>query len=100
MLKNNKAIRKLTDATIGHYFKNYLSAPWKQPISIIKTAFDGFAYGSEKGQVKQISDHNHIMAIYDYGVGTYDFDMSKVQPQIRLAQAKAEEKVIDFFTTP
>jgi len=42
MLKNNKAIRKLTDATIGHYFKNYLSILWQQPISIIKTAFDGF----------------------------------------------------------
>ena len=77
-----------------------MSAPWAQPKSILTTALDDYAYGTEKGQVKQISDHNHILAIYDYGVGTYDFDMSKVQPQIRLAQAKAEEKVIEVFTTP
>jgi len=75
----------------------WLKVDWAQPKSILTTALDGYAYGSEKGQVKQISDHNHIIALYDYGVGTYDFDMSKVQPQIKLAQAKAEEKIIDFF---
>lgn len=98
--KNNKAIDRLVKSSIKNYRKQNLSAPWAQPKSILTTALDGYAYGSEKGQVKQISDHNHILAIYDYGVGTYDFDMSKVQPQIKLAQAKAEEKVIDFFTTP
>jgi hypothetical protein len=80
-----------------HFRKKHLTAPWAVPKSILSTAFEGYEYGSEKGQVKFIPDHNHIIALYDYGVGTYDFDMSKVQPQIRLAQAKAEEKTLDFF---
>lgn len=95
--KNNKAIDRLAKSSIKHFRKKHLTAPWAIPKSILSTAFEGYEYGSEKGQVKFIPDHNHIIALYDYGVGTYDFDMSKVQPQIRLAQAKAEEKTLDFF---
>jgi len=99
MQKNNKAIRKLTDAAISHYLKNRLSAPWKYTKSIINIAFEGYAYGSEKGQVKHISDHNHIIALYDYGIGTYDFELNEVLPQVGLAQAKAEEATLNFFNT-
>jgi hypothetical protein len=38
-----------------------------------------------------LSDHNQILPLYDYGIGTFDFDMSEVQPQIRLAQAMAKK---------
>ena len=51
----------------------------------------------KKGQVKFISDHNHILPLYDYGTGTYDFDMAKVQPQVRLAQIKAKKATLEFF---
>ncbi len=95
--KNNKAIKKLTNTAIKDYQKNHLSPPWTEAKSMLATASEGYAYGSEKGQVQDITDHNHIIPLYDYGVGTFDFDMSIVQPQIRLAQAMAQHKVYNFF---
>jgi hypothetical protein len=64
---------------------------------ILATAFEGYSYGSERGQIKQISDHNNILPLYDYGVGTYDFTLSKVMPQVELAQKMAEEDTLKFF---
>lgn len=95
--KNDKAIRRLSKSTLKHYKKNRLTAPWEQPVAIFTTAFDGYSYGSEKGQVRQISDHSHILPLYDYGIGTFDFDMKKVQPMIDLAQAMAREETLNFF---
>ncbi len=95
--KNNKAVEHLVNTAIIHYKKDYLSPPWTASKSMLTTASEGYAYGSEKGQVQDITDHNHIIPLYDYGIGTFDFDMSKVQPQIRLAQAMAQDKVYNFF---
>jgi len=95
--KNNKAIDRLVKSSIKHYRKKHLSQPWAQPKSILSTAFEGYEYGSEKGQVKELNDHSHILPLYDYGVGTYDFDMSKVMPMTLQAQAEAEEKTLKFF---
>ncbi len=94
---NLKAIKRLINSAISHYRKKHLSPPWTQATSILNTAIDGYAYGSEKGQVQNISDHNHILPLYDYGVGTYDFDMKAVIPQIKMAQTEAEKKTLDFF---
>lgn len=94
---NDKAIRRLSKSTLKQYKKNRLTAPWEQPVAIFATAFDGYSYGSEKGQVRHISDHNHILPLYDYGIGTFDFDMKKVQPMIDLAQAMAREETLNFF---
>jgi hypothetical protein len=77
------------------YIQYNLKFDWHKPI--IATALEGYAYGTERGQIKKISDHNQILPLYDYGIGTFDFDMSEVQPQIRLAQAMAKKKVNDFF---
>ncbi|MCK6639552.1 MAG: hypothetical protein L6Q81_05655 [Bacteroidia bacterium] len=71
--------------------------PGKHPHSIIETAVLGYDYGSERGQIKEITDHNQILPLYDFGIGTYDFDMSAVQPSIKLAQAMAENDTIKFF---
>lgn len=95
--KNNKVIDRLTKSSVKHFHKKHLTAPWAVPKSILSTAFEGYAYGSEKGQVKFLSDHNHIIPLYDYGISTYDFDMDKIKPLVELAQAKAEEKVKEFF---
>ena len=65
--------------------------------SILKTAFEGYYYGSEPGQIEQTSDHSHIIPLYDFGVGTYDFDMTKVVPMMQLAQDEAEIAVENFF---
>jgi predicted acylesterase/phospholipase RssA len=98
--KGEKAIRRLVRSTLKHQRKKHLTPPWAQPKSILATAFEGYEYGSEKGQVKEISDHNQILPLYDYGVGTYDFKMDKVMPQILLAQAQAEQATLDFFNKP
>jgi len=90
-------IGRLTYESIANYRKRMQSAPWKQPKSILNIAFEGYAYGSEMGQVKDVSDHSHIIPLYSYGIGTYDFKMDKMKPLVALAQSKAEEKVKEFF---
>ena len=94
---NNKIIDRLTDESIAYHRKKKQVAPWKQPKSILNTIFEGYAYGSEMGQIKDVSDHAHIIPLYSYGIGTYDFKMDKIKPLVALAQAKAKEKVNDFF---
>lgn len=94
---DRKAIKRLAKATLKDYRKKQLSPPWTQCVPIINTAFDGFFYGSERGQVKQISDHNHILPLYDYGIGTYDFDMSKIQPLVKLAQRMGKKATLEFL---
>jgi hypothetical protein len=98
--KGEKAVRRLLRSTLKHQRKKHLIPPWAQPKSILATAFEGYEYGSEKGQVKEISDHNQILPLYDYGIGTYDFKMDKVMPQVLLAQAQAEQATLEFFNKP
>lgn len=94
---NEKHIERLAKSTLKTYQKERLSPPWVQPVSILNTAFDGYGYGSERGQVKQISDHNQILPLYDFGIGTYDFEMEKIMPMIDLAQSEAEKATEIFF---
>ncbi len=44
-----------------------------------------------------ISYHNIIIPLYDFGIGVYDFDMSKVKPMIELAKSEAEIAVNKYF---
>jgi len=73
-------------------------APWEVKKSIIATAMEGYSYGSERGQIRMPSDHNHIVPLYSYGVGTFDFGMGKVAPMEKLAQEEAENHINDFFS--
>jgi hypothetical protein len=91
-------IDRLVDESINHYKKKMMSKPWQQPKSILGAAFEGYAYGSEMGQIKNISDHNHIIPLYNYGIDTYDFKMNKIRPLVKLSQAKAKEKVEEYFS--
>lgn len=75
---------------------NYLK-PWRLPRSILQIAFSGYEYGAKRGQIRDISDHNNIIPLYDYGVGTYDFDLDKVRSLANLAQEKAKEDVKVYF---
>ena len=94
---NNDAIDKLTDKSIDYYRKNMQVVPWKQPKSVFNMAFEGYQYGNEKGQIKDVSDYSHIISLYSYGIDVYDFKMNKIKPLVALSQAKAEEKVKEFF---
>ena len=42
--------------------------PWAKKKSILKTAFEAYSFGSERGQIKRLSDHNHIIPLYDFAV--------------------------------
>lgn len=70
---------------------------WEIPRSIIEIAFTGYSYGSKRGQIRDMSDHNNIIPLYDYGVGTYDFELDKVASLADFAQKQAENAVNDHF---
>ena len=72
-------------------------APWEVKKSIIATAMEGYSYGSERGQIRMPSDHDHIVPLYSYGVDVYDFDMSKIKPLASLSQDEAENAVNNYF---
>ena len=59
---------------------------------------EGYSYGSERNQIKHVSDHNHIIPLYDFGVGTYDFVMKKVKPMEKLAQDEAQKAINNYFS--
>ncbi|MBC8147062.1 MAG: hypothetical protein H8E98_03670 [Bacteroidetes bacterium] len=80
----------------GNFIANKIK-PWAKKKSILLTAFEGFSFGSERGQIKRISDHNHIIPLYDFGVGTYDFDLEKVVSNAKLAREMAEKDVTKYF---
>lgn len=95
--RNNAVIERLVDESIEHYKKSMMSKPWKQAKSILSLAFEGYVYGSEMGQNKTIGDHKHIIPLYSYGIDTYDLMMDKIKPLVELSQAKAEEKIREYF---
>ncbi len=96
--KDKKAIGRLVKETIKHYRKKHLTQPWAKPVAVLSTATNGYSYGAEEGQVHGVADHDQILSLYDYGVGVYDFDMSKVMPFIKMGQAEAEKKTLQFFS--
>lgn len=66
--------------------------------SILTIAMEGYSYGAERAQVRDIGDNNHIIPLYSYGVGTFDFDLKKVNPMAKMAQVKAEKDVNNYFS--
>lgn len=71
--------------------------PWNKKKAIFGTAFEGYAYGSENGQIRYLSDHQNIIPLYSYGLGTYDFDLAKIEGLVQVSQKKSRERVLDYF---
>jgi hypothetical protein len=71
--------------------------PWNKKKSITMTAMEGYAYGTETGQIRFLSDHGHIIPLYSFGVGTFDFDLDKIMGLVKLSQAKAVLQVKNYF---
>ncbi len=84
-------VRLYRDITTRH------KMPWNNKKSIVMTAMEGYAYGSEEGQIRFLSDHANIVPLYSYGVGTFDFDLSKIRGLVTLAQKKAAQEVKKYF---
>jgi hypothetical protein len=93
------AIKRLIKSVLKSYQKTDLHKPWAVKKGILATATEGYSYGTELGQIKQMSDNNFIIPLYDCGVGTYDFDMPKVMPMIDLAQKTAKASITEYFNT-
>lgn len=74
--------------------------PWELPRPIIDIAFTGYAYGAKRGQIRDMTDHKYIVSLYDYGVGTYDFDLDKVRLLAEFAQETAQNDINIYFETP
>jgi predicted acylesterase/phospholipase RssA len=87
-----EAVVKLHEEMLTRY-RN----PWNKKKSILMTAMEGYGYGTEAGQVRFLSDHEHIVPLYSYGVGTYDFDLKKIMGLAKLSQNKAKERMEKYF---
>lgn len=92
----DKMIRELQKSNVENNDKINVIKPWEKAKNIFGV-IDTLFYGSEQGQVRYISDHNHIIPLYCYGIGTYDFDMKKISSLVNLAQNKAEFQVNEYF---
>ncbi len=95
-----KTIRKIVKEWYKYYGAHNNLKPWEIPRPILDIAFTGYSYGAKRGQIRDMSDHNNIIPLYDYGIGTYDFDMSKVKTLVDLAQHYAQVKVKEYFEKP
>lgn len=94
---DRNTILKLLEHWLDQYGKQNFIKPWAVSKSILATAMEGYDFGTERGQVRFITDHDHILPLYDYGVGTYDFDLEKVRPLAAMSREKAEDAVNLFF---
>jgi hypothetical protein len=94
---DKNTVRKIVKEWYKYYGKYNNLKPWEIPRPILDIAFTGYSYGAKRGQIRNMSDHNNIIPLYDYGISTYDFDMDKVKVLVDLAQLKAKEAVENYF---
>lgn len=94
---NRKHIIKVIEHWYEVYGKRNQIKPWATPRSIVEIAFTGYAYGAKRGQIRNPSDHNFIVPLYDFGVDTYDFDLTKVTYLERAAHVTARKDINDYF---
>lgn len=95
--KNDAAINKLIDSLRSEYRKGLQNKPWEIRKGISVPMAEGYAYGSELGQLRFMSDHNYIIPLYSCGIGTYDFDLDKVKTLVKLSQEVSEKAIEDYF---
>lgn len=67
--------------------------PWEKRTFALTGLLDGLMYGFDKGQVRSLNDNNHIIPLYCYGIGTYDFDLESLKFLTGFANLKSEESV-------
>jgi predicted acylesterase/phospholipase RssA len=94
---DRKAVVKVIEQWIADYGAHNHIKPWAEAKAIIAIAFEGYSYGSRRGQIRNITDHDHIISLYDFGVGTYDFELSKVRPLAAMSQFQAEADTNTYF---
>jgi len=94
---NKECWKKIRNELLSRYKSQKHSVlPWQSKKSIFGV-ISTIQYGSEQGQIRHLSDHKHIIPLYCYGIGVYDFEMAKLEPLLKLAQKKAEEQTERYF---
>lgn len=96
ILNDRKAILKLIKQ-MAEICNNNKETIWLREKKIFAIAMEGYSYGAERAQVRTINDNDHIIPLYSYGVGTFDFDLKKVNPMAKMAQDEAEKDVNKYF---
>ncbi|KUJ59204.1 hypothetical protein AR687_24265 [Flavobacteriaceae bacterium CRH] len=71
--------------------------PWKKQVSILSLVGTIQHNLSETNQIKYLSDHNHIIPLYSYGIDTFDFELNKFEYLINLSNQKAKTAVLKYF---
>jgi predicted acylesterase/phospholipase RssA len=71
--------------------------PWNRQKSVFAFAGEGYNYGANQGQARYMSDHEHIIPLYSYAIGTYDFDLKSIEPLVNLANRKSYRAVNYYF---
>jgi predicted acylesterase/phospholipase RssA len=95
--KDDAAMKKLIISLMKEYRKKLQNKPWEIRKGISVPMAEGYAYGSELGQLRFMSDHNYIIPLYSCGIGTYDFDLDKVKTLVKLSQEVSEKAIEDYF---
>ncbi|MDR2147702.1 MAG: patatin-like phospholipase family protein [Tannerella sp.] len=97
---NRQNILQIIEEWYTYYGAYNQVKPWEIPRPIFSIAFTGYSYGAKRGQIRDMTDHKHIISLYDYGVGTYDFDLDKVRPLAEFAQEEARNDMCEYFENP
>lgn len=71
--------------------------PWNKEVSAIGGLMNALQFGADQGQIRQLSDNNHIIALYCYGIGTYDFNLSDLKPLANFANTESYREVKKYF---
>jgi hypothetical protein len=98
ILLDDKNLSQLMTAAIkiiDERKKNF--TPWNKQVSSIGGVLNAFMYGSDQGQVRQLSDNNHIIPLYCYGITTYDFNLDQLQALVDFSNTQSKKDVMTYF---
>jgi hypothetical protein len=98
-LKDDSSFEHVADSVIETYERMIKKhrTPWNKQKSMLAVAGEGYAFGSEEGQIRYLSDHEHIIPLFSYGIGTYDFDLNSINGLVELSQKKAKAQTMEYF---
>jgi predicted acylesterase/phospholipase RssA len=91
-----ESLKKVVLELVEKYCLDTSIPPWKRQ-KPITNLISTLQYGAEDGQIRYLSDHNHIIPLYSYGVNTFDFDIEKFKDLIEVSNLNSKKAVNEFF---
>lgn len=73
--------------------------PWNKQISFLNTVLTPLQFGLEQGIIEAIEDNEHVIPLYCFGLGVFDFDLTskKLKPLVDIANKESEKAVLNYF---